>query len=357
MSHRISPRRRILKFLVMVVVGGGLALGGLWQWWHLQTRPPGGEVVRVEIPAGTSSRQIGQWLEEARIIRSAEAWHWWVRTVGRRWVFQAGVYELDPNLPMPLIAAQLREGRVLQMAVTILEGWRMQQMATALAEQGWFSADVFMEAATAVLQQQPQGLPTHLESLEGYLFPETYHLPLLPYGIDAATSQAQLLVEQMIQQFVQVALPLYTEADLSRLAVSLSLHEWVTLASIVEKEAVVPEERRLIAGVFMNRLQQGIPLGADPTVEYAFNIRQTPERRLTWAEVQRPSPYNTYLNAGLPPGPIASPGLASLEATLDPEKTDYLYFVARYDGTHVFSKTLADHEAAQRQIIQQQQLP
>jgi UPF0755 protein len=198
-------------------------------------------------------------------------------------------------------------------------------------------------------------LPPDLKSLEGYLFPDTYHLPLLPYGTESAQIQAQLLVEKMIQQFMQVALPLYRNADFSQLPVPLSLHEWVTLSSIVEKEAVVPEERSLIAGVFLNRLQQGIPLGADPTVEYAFNIRQTPERRLTWAEVQRPSPYNTYLNAGLPPGPIASPGLASLEATLDPEQTDYLYFVARYDGTHVFSKTLADHEAAQRQIIQERQ--
>jgi UPF0755 protein len=104
---------------------------------------------------------------------------------------------------------------------------------------------------------------------------------------------------------------------------------------------------------FLNRLKKGIPLGADPTVEYALNIRQTPDRRLTLAEVRTPSPYNTYLNPGLPPGPIASPGLASLKAVLEPEQTDYLYFVARYDGTHVFSKTLAEHEAAQLQIIQE----
>jgi len=109
----------------------------------------------------------------------------------------------------------------------------------------------------------------------------------------------------------------------------------------------------LIAGVFLNRLKKGIPLGADPTVEYALNIRQTPDRRLTLAEVRTPSPYNTYLNPGLPPGPIASPGLASLKAVLQPEQTDYLYFVARYDGTHIFSKTLAEHEAAQLQIIQE----
>ncbi|MEN9232202.1 MAG: endolytic transglycosylase MltG, partial [Thermostichus sp. DG02_5_bins_236] len=162
--------------------------------------------------------------------------------------------------------------------------------------------------------------------------------------------KAQTVVNAMLQRFISVALPLFQQHS-----TPLSLHEWVTLASIVEREAVVPEERALIAGVFLNRLKQGIPLGADPTVEYALNIRQTPDRRLTLAEVRTPSPYNTYLNPGLPPGPIASPGLASLEAVLEPEETDFLYFVARYDGTHVFSKTLAEHEAAQLQIIRERQ--
>jgi UPF0755 protein len=113
---------------------------------------------------------------------------------------------------------------------------------------------------------------------------------------------------------------------------------------------VVPEERGIIAGVFTNRLRQNIPLGADPTVEYGLGISQTKEQPLTWAQVGTPSPYNTYINPGLPPTPIASPGQASLAAALAPEQTDYLYFVARYDGTHVFSRTLAEHEAARDAI-------
>ena len=115
----------------------------------------------------------------------------------------------------------------------------------------------------------------------------------------------------------------------------------------------MPEERSRIAGVFYNRLQKQMPLASDPTVEYAFGIEQTPDRPLTYREVEMPSPYNTYVNVGLPPAAIASPGKASLEATLNPEKTDYLYFVARYDGTHVFSRTLAEHEAAQTAIHDQ----
>ncbi len=127
----------------------------------------------------------------------------------------------------------------------------------------------------------------------------------------------------------------------------------MTLASIVEKEAVVGSERPLIAGVFFSRLQKGMRLESDPTVEYALGIRQTADQPLTFAQVKTVSPYNTYLNPGLPPGPIASPGLASLKATLAPEKTDYLFFVARYDGTHVFSRTLQEHEAAVTKIRKQ----
>jgi UPF0755 protein len=112
------------------------------------------------------------------------------------------------------------------------------------------------------------------------------------------------------------------------------------------KRAVIATERKLIAGVFTKRLQEGMTLGADPTVEYGLGIRQTREKPLTLKQVNTPSPYNTYINPGLPPTPIAAPGLASLEATLYPENTDFLYFMARYDGTHIFSKTAAEHEAA-----------
>ena len=118
----------------------------------------------------------------------------------------------------------------------------------------------------------------------------------------------------------------------------------------MEREAVIPDERSEIAAVFNRRLEESIPLGADPTVEYGLGVTQTPEQPLTLAQVRTPSPYNTYINVGLPPTPIASPGLPSLEASLNPPATEYLYFVARYDGTHVFSRTLAEHETAQAQI-------
>ena len=154
----------------------------------------------------------------------------------------------------------------------------------------------------------------------------------------------------MLTQFQQDALPVYQQAQ-----TQLSLLEWVTLASIVEKESVVGKERRLIAGVFTARLQRGMRLESDPTVEYALGIKQTADRPLTYKQVGTPAPHNTYVNAGLPPTPIASPGLASLKATLNPESTEYLFFVARYDGTHVFSKTLSEHVAATKRIRRERQ--
>jgi UPF0755 protein len=154
-------------------------------------------------------------------------------------------------------------------------------------------------------------------------------------------------VKQMLDRFEELALPVYQQQQGKS---QLSLLQWVTLASIVEKEAVVPQERGVIAGVFTNRLKTSMPLGSDPTVEYGLGIRQTKEQPLTFAQVDQPTPYNTYMNPGLPPTPISSPGLSSLKATLQPDSTEYLFFVARYDGTHVFSKTNAEHLAAQDKI-------
>jgi UPF0755 protein len=154
----------------------------------------------------------------------------------------------------------------------------------------------------------------------------------------------------MLGRFEELALPIYQKNQKNT---NLDLKEWVTLASIVEKEAVVASERNRIAGVFTSRLNKGMKLGSDPTVEYALGIRQTKEKPLTFKQVETPSPYNTYVNVGLPPTPIASPGIASLEATLAPEKTEYLYFMARYDGTHIFSRTQAEHDAAIAKVDQQ----
>ncbi|MEY3298619.1 MAG: Endolytic murein transglycosylase [Cyanobacteriota bacterium] len=339
-----------LGFLCLIVpVAAGIAAWQGWAWWSWATSPvvveaadaSTDQTVQIQIPPGTAGQQIGQDLESAGLIRSALAWKLWSRWQARQSLeggFQAGTYALAPTSSMTDIAEIIWTGQVIQTSFTIPEGWNRRQMAAYFEQEGFFTAAEFLAATEDIPRDRFPWLPDGLPHLEGFLFPDTYQLPA--EGITA--SQVR---DIMLQQFEAVALPLY-QPD----ATDLSLLDWVTLGSIVEKESVVAEERGIIAGVFTNRLAQNIPLGADPTVEYGLGITQTPEQPLTWAQVGTPSPYNTYINPGLPPTPIASPGQASLKATLAPDDTDYLFFVARYDGTHVFSRTLAEHEAAKNTI-------
>ncbi|NER82661.1 MAG: endolytic transglycosylase MltG [Leptolyngbya sp. SIO1D8] len=355
MASRLS---KTLFFVLLVPVALGLAGWQGWAWWSWATSPVSGTVaspssseadpssaptvgtIQVQIPTGTPGRQIGRDLEIAGLIRSRLAWDLWSRlqTLRTEGGFQAGTYALSPNQSLQEIARQIWIGDVVQATFTIPEGWTQAQMAAAFEERGFFSAEAFLEATQQIPRDRYPWLPQNIPHLEGFLYPDTYQLPtenVTPEGI----------VDLMISRFEAVALPVYQQTD-----PDFSLLEWATLASIVEREAVIPEERSQIAAVFNRRLEESIPLGADPTVEYGLGVTQTPEQPLTLAQVRTPSPYNTYINAGLPPTPIASPGLASLEASLNPPDTNYLYFVARYDGTHVFSQTLAEHEAAQARI-------
>lgn len=333
---------------LLLPLATGVAAWQGWAWWSWANQPvsenaaeAAPQTVQIQIPPGTPGQQIGQDLEAAGLIRSALAWKLWSRW--QSWQnaeggFQAGTYALSPTDSMTAIADVIRSGQVVQTSFTIPEGWNRRQMALYFEEQGFFSADSFLAATEQVPRDRYPWLPEGLPHLEGFLFPDTYQLPAEGVTVEA-------VVEAMLDRFETVGLPVYQQAT-----TDLTLLEWATLASIVEKEAVIADERGIIAGVFTNRLEQNIPLGADPTVEYGLGIVQTPEQPLTWTQVGTPSPYNTYINPGLPPTPIASAGQASLDATLSPDTTDYLFFVARYDGTHVFSRTLAEHEAARDAI-------
>lgn len=338
------------KWLVLVVsCGMGLGVWLGWRWWSWAVAPVAvgetqGTEVQVEVSPGMSAQAIGDNLAAAGLIRSPAAWGLWSRwlAMGSGGSYQAGIYGLSPQQSMEEIAQVIWTGQVEQVMFTVPEGWSLRQMGGYFEDQGWFTAAEFLAAASQIPRDRFPWLPEDLPHLEGFLFPETYAL-----GSNEATPEA--VIDVMLGQFEQVAIPLY-EAQSPPQDLAPTLEDWVILASIVEKEAVVPEERTRIAGVLANRLRIGMNLQVDPTVEYGLGIQQTPDRPLTLAEVQTPSPYNTYINPGLPPTAIASPGLASLEAVLQPESHDYLYFVARYDGTHVFSQTLADHEAAQEAI-------
>lgn len=342
--------------LVLVLAALSASAWQSWQWWTWasaapvpQENQPVQKPLKLQISEGTSAQEIGRDLQALGVIRSSTAWDLWTR-----WLlmqepeggFKAGTYQISPTESLPAIASKIWAGDVVNLTITIPEGWSIRQIAAYLEQEGLFSAQDFLATVDRMPLGEYSWLPSDRASgaarLEGFLFPDTYQL--------AAPIKPETVIRQMLDRFEQVALPLYEQ---KRGQTQLSFAQWVNLSSIVEKEAVIAAERPRIAGVFLNRLKKDIPLGADPTVEYGLGVQQTPDNPLTLEQVRTPSPYNTYINSGLPPSPIASPGLASLKSVLAPEATDYLYFVARYDGTHVFSRTLAEHQSAQTSIHDQ----
>ncbi len=318
-------------------------------WWIWASAPPSnfGAKVRLTISEGTPTQAIAQELESAGVIRSSLALRLWVQWQSLRSsesvALRSGTYDFSTNQSLPEVVAQIQSAKSSEVRVTIPEGWSVAQMADLFEKQGFFTAKDFIAAAQRTSPKRRTWLPDDIPSLEGFLFPDTYQI--LP-----SEATPDRIIDLMLDRFEQVALPVYQENQSGKPKVKISLKDWVTLSSIVEKEAVIDSERRVIAGVFWNRIKRSMRLESDPTVEYGLNIKQTPESPLTLEQVRTASPYNTYLNEGLPPGAIASVGLASLKATLDPTATDYLFFVAKYDGSHVFSRTLEDHEKALQAI-------
>ncbi len=340
-------------------IGSLLAVAtiGAWQtaaWWQRESAPiaqsakiqSDSQKKLITIPEGSSAQAIGDQLLKTGVIRSKTAWQTWTRLQsfqGRSGGFQAGSYAVSPTESLNEIGDKIWTGKVVQAGFTIPEGWNIRQMADYFEnDKKFFTAQEFITAVKQFPTEKYLWLPQGLPLIEGFLFPDTYQIP-------AGATTPNEVIAVMLDRFEKAAIPIY-QAQQGKDPLKLNILQWVTLASIVEKEAVIPSERGTISGVFTNRLRQGMTLGSDPTVEYAFGITQTPEKPLTLAQVRTPHPYNTYVTPGLTPTPIASPGLASLKAALSPETTDYLYFVARYDGTHVFSKSLGDHESAQDQI-------
>ena len=349
MKKDIKRVPRIILGTFAALLSAGVGVGAGWLWWlnaSAPTRRQANPVV-LQVPEGSVAEDVGRQLESAGLIRSMAAWKLWTKVALARnptGSFKTGTYELSAQASLPELAQSIWTGQVKETSFTIPEGWSLKDMGFYFEKQGWFSSQDFLKAAQQVPRDRFPWLPANTPFLEGYLFPDTYQVPLEMRSPNA-------VITTMLKRFESQALPLYQQR---KNLPNLSLKDWVTLSSIVEKEAVVPQERPLIAAVFWNRLHQNITLGSDPTVEYGLGVKQTPDQPLTLVQVKMPTAYNTYINAGLPPTPIASPGFASLKAVLTPEQTDFLYFVARYDGTHVFSKTLADHEHAQTTIRDRQ---
>jgi len=288
---------------------------------------------RVRIPPGAGYGAAVRAFHEAGVIPAEFPLRVLGRLTGVERAVRPGIYRIPPGESALDVFRRLEEGRIETVTLTIPEGYALTEIARAVEKAGLASAAAFLEAARDPVLARRLGIPA--PSFEGFLFPDTYHVPV--------GTEPQELVRMMTDRFRRVLGP-----DLLRgfSASGLSLLEGVTLASIVEKEARRDEERPLIAAVFLNRLRRGMRLEADPTILYG--VRPLGGKPIRRSEIHRKTPYNTYVIRGLPPGPIASPGLASLRAVAFPAKTDYLYFVSQNDGTHKFSSTLREHNRAVR---------
>jgi len=292
--------------------------------------PP--ETIDLHIAAGSSFAQISSRLAEAGVIDHPTLFQVLGRLTGVTAKLRAGDYRFSAPATPGEILHRLVEGDVRRFRFTVPEGLTLADIAASYQKAGYGTAAALLAASTDPELLKPLG--SGISSLEGYLFPETYTLE--------KTTSPKRLLQAMLAEFKRQLTPeLLAEAGKQ----GLSRHQLVILASIVQKEAGNEEEMPLIAAVFHNRLKRRIPLQADPTVIYGLKDF---DGNLTRRHLETPTPYNTYTRAGLPSGPIANPGLAALKATATPAEVDYLYFVARGDGTHEFSKSLTEHNRAVR---------
>jgi UPF0755 protein len=313
--------------LLLLLVPAALAA---WSWWTLQRPYKGyeGPEAKVLIAPGTGTARILQILQRDGVIADARLARVYLIYKGEPKI-QAGEYAFRGELTTAQVLGKLVRGQTVGRTLTIIEGLTLEEIAEQLAHQGFGRREVFLD-----LMRSPRliaGLDPDAPDLEGYLFPETYS-----FAVGASEREiVETLVKTFRKRFERDVLPQITGGR--------TVRQVVTLASIVEKEAKAPQERPLIAAVYRNRLDRRIGLAADPTVIYALKRVGRWNGNIHREDLQMSSPYNTYRYAGLPPGPICSPGLASLAAAAAPADVPYLYFVSRNDGTHVFAQTLAEH--------------
>ncbi|MDI9587121.1 MAG: endolytic transglycosylase MltG [Acidobacteriota bacterium] len=305
---------------------------------------PGAASVVFVVKSGQTAGQIARALEEAELIRSAKAFQAMLKRKDWGTKLKPGVYRLERSQNAEQIARRMVNQETWRIRVSIPEGLTLKQIAQKIEKAGAAltggphlpSAAEIRKAATAQAVERRLGARVPTPTAEGYLFPATYEFP--------AGASASEVVDEMLTAFRDRFLSRNQDA-IERSG--RSLHEIVTLAAIVEREAAADKERPLVARVFLNRIDIGMKLESCATVQYALGGHKA---RLLYEDLKVDSPYNTYIHRGLPPGPICSPGEASLLAALKPGETDALYFVSRNDGTHAFSRTFAEHQRAINQI-------
>ena len=337
-------KRIITAVIALVLIAAAAAAA--WTYTTLERPYKGyeGQEQFVEIPQGSGTSAMGKRLADAGVIRSATSFRLavWMRGSARR--LQAGDYRFDRPMSTAEVVDKISRGDVFVRALTFREGLTMREMAAHYESSGFGSAQDFLAAARR--GEMVHSLDPAAKDLEGYLFPDTYTLP--------RRATAEQLVDRMVARFQKVMTPELKAQAAER---GLSVRELVTLASLVEKETGKPEERTIVAGVYSNRLKIGMGLQCDPTVIYALMLAGRYDGNIRKGDLQIDSPYNTYRYAGLPPGPIAAPGEASLHAAAKPADVPYLYFVSRNDGSHVFSTTLDEHNRAVNEFQRRRSKP
>lgn len=325
-------RRVIVLFVVLLA----MAIGGGWALWQGVTAPYRGFAeaeIFVDLPQGSRTVDIARLLADAGVVRDPLTFRLAVRLADADRRLQAGEYRFLEAASPEQIITRLSRGDTYTRALTFPEGLNIRDMAAIFEKSGMGTATEFVTAANATALIAD--IDPDAGNLEGYLFPSTYALP--------RRAGAEGVVRAMVKEFRKA---LGTEP----LPSGMTARELVALASIVEKETAQGSERPVVAGVYANRLRIGMPLQCDPTVIYAMMLNKTWNGNIRKTDLAMDSPYNTYKYAGLPPGPIASPGKGSLDAARHPADVKYLYFVSRNDGTHVFAATLAEHNRNVREF-------
>ncbi|MEJ5347712.1 MAG: endolytic transglycosylase MltG [Desulfosoma sp.] len=328
-----ARRRRIqigavFLWIVLVMVAVAAVLGFRLLLFSLTPTPKLEASTKIFIRPGTGAHAVAALLEKEGVITQANLFYWYARVRGMAGKMKAGEYQFSAAPTPKLVLETLVEGKVVAYKVTIPEGATVKDVARLVAASGLADTDEILELARDRHLVTSLGLPDST-SLEGYLFPETY--------LFRRSDRPRDILKRMVLEFWRRFSP---ERQAQARRMGFTVHETVTLASLVEKEAVMDRERPVIAGVFLNRLQRNMPLQSDPTAVYDLEDFSGPILR---RHLERESPYNTYVHKGLPPGPICNPGEKSLRAVLEAQKTPFLYFVSNNDGSHTFSSSYDEH--------------
>ena len=332
--------RKIIGFLVLLGLLGALAAGGAawwaWQKIHAPFQAYQGESHSMVIEPGTSATEILARMERAGVLQDAQLARLFLIHVLEDPSLKAGEYRFEGALNTPEALDKLIRGEVVTHPLTLIEGLTIDETAAVIADAGFGDLETLRLEMDRV--ELIQDLDPDAKNLEGYLYPETYHF--------AKGTTEREIVATLVRTFrrryeAEVAPLLAGNPELKGLD---GLRDLVTLASIVEKETQLEDERGVVASVYRNRLRIGMGLYADPTLIYGKKIEGTWDGNLRRVDLRTDSPYNTYMRPGLPPSPICSPSAASLVASVEPEETSYLYFVSRNDGTHVFAESKREHD-------------